>query len=283
MPGTDHELTVELLRRRPAIVARLLHDALGVRVEDELVVTSETFTQIEPSSYVADLVLEGADTTLILECQGSRDARKLRSWPAYVARAHAATGKRTLLIVVALDAAVAGWAARPIATFQDGGFRPLVIGPSAIPRVTDPAAARSLPELAVLSALAHGRSDSAIEVGLAGWFAAEAVARADEDRGKLYADAVLASLTDENARALLEVVMKTEGYQYRSVFARQNFADGKAEGKAEGRVEVVRALSEALGLGWSAARAELVSRQSPEQLDRLVARLGTDRRWPDDA
>jgi len=66
---------------------------------------------------------------------------------------------------------------RARATFHDGLFRPLVLGAADIPRVTDTSVARAEPELAVLSALAHGREEGALEVGLAGWDAAAAVAR----------------------------------------------------------------------------------------------------------
>ena len=179
------------------------------------------------------------------------------SWPVYVASAHAATGKRTLLVVLAFDDSVAEWASRPIATFHDGTFRPIVLRASSLPRVTDLDTARAQPELAVLSAFAHGRERGAVEVGLAAWVGAVTVASHDADRGKLYADAVLASLTKRDARALLEVVMKTDGYQYKSEWMKQNFAEGEAKGRAEGKAE---------------GKAE-----------RLIVRISAERRWPDDA
>ena len=287
MPSPKHELTLDLFRRRPALLAVLLRSARGVEVESSLAVRSETFAQLKTSSYAADVVLEGERDTLILEVQLRRDEEKLRSWPLYVASAHAATGKRTLVVVLALDGGVARWAARPIATFQDGSFCPIVLQGSSIPRVTDLEAARAEPELAVLSALAHGREHRAVEVGLAAWIGAVTVAVGDADRGKLYADAVLASLSKKDARALLEVVMKTEGFEYKSEWMRQNFAEGraagKAEGKAEGLREIVAALCGAHGLGWSDARAALVSAMSVTELERLVVRISADRRWPDDA
>jgi hypothetical protein len=49
------------------------------------------------------------------------------------------------------------WCARAYAYDHLGStFRPLVIGPSAIPRITDVEQARALPVLALLSVAAHG-------------------------------------------------------------------------------------------------------------------------------
>ena len=62
----------------------------------------------------------------------------------------------------------------------------------------------------------------------------------DDERGRLYADLVLASV-DEAARAILEALMVSGKYEYQSDFARryvaQGRAEGREEGKAEGRVE----------------------------------------------
>jgi hypothetical protein len=48
------------------------------------------------------------------------------------------------------------WASRPIELGGGNVFTPLVIGPSGVPIVTDTARALADPELAVLSAMAHG-------------------------------------------------------------------------------------------------------------------------------
>jgi len=58
--------------------------------------------------------------------------------------------------VVTVDAAIAAWAARPIRTGHPGfDLVPIVLGPEAMPWVTEPDQARKNPELAVLSALAR--------------------------------------------------------------------------------------------------------------------------------
>lgn len=54
-------------------------------------------------------------------------------------------------------ASVARWAAQPIELGHPGwDLKPLVLGPAQIPVVASAAEARAAPELAVLSALAHG-------------------------------------------------------------------------------------------------------------------------------
>ena len=266
----------------------------GVRLES-LTSASEAFGEIDPSTYTADLVLVGADETLVIEVQLGRDTDKRMSWPLYAASAHARTRHRTLLVVVALEESIAEWSRRPIATFHDGTFRPIVIGPREIPRVTDLQEAAAQPELAVLSALVHGRDAGALEVGLAGFTAAAEVAREDRDRGRLYADAVLDALSREDMRVLLEVVMKNETFPYKSEFARENYergrtlgiAEGKAEGIAEGKAEGLRAVLVALcrehGIAWTQSREANVSALDADTLERLVVRVIAERRWPDDA
>ncbi len=65
-----------------------------------------------------------------------------------------------LLLVVAPDASVARWCAQPIELGHPGFMlQPLVAGPNAIPVLTDEQAARRDPELAVLSAMAHGQTE----------------------------------------------------------------------------------------------------------------------------
>ena len=127
--------------------------------------------------------------------------------------------------------------------------------------------ARALPELAVLSTLMHGR------------------------RGSLSADAVLAALSSEDMRALLEVVMKNESFPYESEFARENYERGMAEGeakgvaagKAEGLRTVLIALCRAHGIEWTDARAANVTALDTDTLERLIVRVSAERRWPDDA
>ncbi len=99
--------------------------------------------------------------------------------------------------------------------------------------VRDAAVAERSPELAVLSVMLHGHGGDALAIAEAALGAARGL---DDERSKLYADLVLASV-DEAARAILEALMASGNYEYQSDFARRYVAQGKAEGKAEGLAE----------------------------------------------
>jgi hypothetical protein len=101
----------------------------------------------------------------------------------------------------------------------------VVLGPVQVPVVTDVAVARRLPELAVLSALAHGgrKDPSAVFEAL---FAALDVI--DHDHANLYTDLVFTVLPAA-ARVWLEEFMTTAPHRYQSDFARRYFSQGEAE------------------------------------------------------
>jgi len=65
------------------------------------------------------------------------------------------------LISEIMDDSVARWAARRIELGGVHYFAPDVLGPSRVPEIDDEAQARANPELAVLSAMAHGRDQHA--------------------------------------------------------------------------------------------------------------------------
>ena len=86
------------------------------------------------------------------------------------------------------------------------------------------AAAASDPELAVLSAMAHGKDENpkkSLQIALAAQLASAGL---DEDRSRLYFDLVLNSLS-EAARQALQT-MDPAKYQYQSEFARRYIALG---------------------------------------------------------
>lgn len=129
------------------------------------------------------------------------------------------------LLVVAPDPGVAAGCAAPIETGIPGFvLRPPVLGREAVPVVTDPAEAARRPELAVLSALAHGSSEQGAAIAAA---VLPAIRELDEDMARFYGDVVLNSLNDA-ARRALEAMRK--GYEYQSDFARKYVAHGRQEG-----------------------------------------------------
>jgi hypothetical protein len=240
MASMQHEGLLLLFRNRPTLAPELLRDALGVPLPawSEARVESAELTQVVPTEYRADLVvllLEGQPIfAIVVEVQLARDDGKWMSWPVYLASLRARVGCPTALLVVAPDATVARWCARPIELGHPGFvLRPLVTGPDAIPIITDEQAAREDPELAVLSAMAHGQQ----EVGEAIAHAVlSAVVGLEAERVRLYVDLALSSLS-EVARAALEALMRSGNYEYQSEFARKYVAQGREEGRQEGRQE----------------------------------------------
>jgi len=107
------------------------------------------------------------------------------------------------------------------------------MGPDAIPVILDEQVAREDPELAVLSAMAHGHEE--VGASLAHTVLA-AVAGLDAERVRLYVDLAMASLS-EAARTALEALMQRGTYEYQSEFARKYVAQGREEGREEGRQE----------------------------------------------
>ncbi|MBI3181707.1 MAG: hypothetical protein HYZ28_06155 [Myxococcales bacterium] len=275
MPSTLHEALLLLFRNRTTLAPELLQRALAVPVPSftEARVEDAAFTQVTPTEYRADLVVLLGDRApvfgIVVEVQLSRDETKRFTWPFYAVALRARLRCPTCLLVVAPDARVAEWASEPIELGQPGSqYRPLVLGPGLVPLIASESEARRAPELAVLSALAHGNRERGIEVGKAVFIAARDL---DEDRRLLYIDLVLAFLS-EDARKNLEDQMAREGYEYQSDFARRYFAEGKAEGKAEGlRAALVKVL-EVRGFDLSPdLRRRIEAEANIERLERWLS------------
>jgi hypothetical protein len=172
------------------------------------------------------------------------------------------------LLVVAPDPAVAGWCAEPIETGIPGFvLRPPVLGRETVPVVTDPAEAARRPELAVLSALAHGEGEQGAAIAAA---VLPAVAGLGDDRARFYGDLVLNSL-NEAARRALEAMMK--GYEYQSDFAKKYYGQGRDEGRLEGRAqEAAQAVLTVLrvrGIGVpESTRERILAEKDPARLER---------------
>ena len=140
----------------------------------------------------------------------------------------------------------------------------------------DVAVAERSPELAVLSVMLHGRGADALRVAEATLTAARSL---DDERARLYADLVLASV-DGAARAILEALMVSGKYEYQSDFARRYVAQGRAEGReageAAGRAHALLAVLAARGLEVPEdVRARIVGCPDLARLDRWLSRAVT--------
>jgi hypothetical protein len=119
-----------------------------------------------------------------------------------------------------------------------------------IPKALSLARARRMPELAILSALFHGRNTDAqrtIEL------AVRAARSLDEERAGTYLDLIDSTL-GRFARAALETAMPLPGYEYKGEFAKKYYGEGRAEGARA----ALLAVAAARGIGLSRdARARI--------------------------
>jgi hypothetical protein len=241
MPSNMHETIIEMFRDRPSLAPELLGNILGVPIPEygEASLDSAEFTEVTPTEYRADAVVllsEGAPVlAVVVEVQRKPDKRKRWTWPVYLASVRARRKCPAVLLVICPDRQTATWSGECIELGHPGWvLSPMVIGPEALPVITDDKEAARAPELAVLAAPAHGGTDDQGRQVLEALIGA--LACVAPDKATLYADYV-GHMLPAAARHLLEALLKTGTDRYQSDFARRWVAEGKAEGKAEGIAE----------------------------------------------
>jgi hypothetical protein len=284
MPSIPHEALVEVLRENPALIATLLARAGRLALPDHDHVTAESadLGSALPKELRADLALrfDHLDSPVlgaVIEVQLSIDPDKGFAWPAYAISLRSRHRCPVIVVVITVDRRVADWARKPIVFGPEAGhLTPLVLGPDELPAITDPVEAASSPELATLSALAHGRDDDVEQAARIAAAAVEAVLRLPDRRGVLYYDLIIAAL-GEAARKAFEMFPRDYTFQdegLRRAHAEgeaRGKAEGKAEGEAKGRAEAVVLVLEARGLGPSAdERARILGCADEETLVRWL-------------
>lgn len=272
-----HESHLLLFRNQPALAAQLMRAALGVHLPAyrEARVISADLTDIQPAEYRADMVVQLFDDesvfAIVVEVQLAEDPRKRFTWPAYAAVLRARLECPVSLLVVTPDDAVARWAARSVHTGGLHPFAPYVLGPAVVPAITEEESARANPELAVLSAMAHGSDDDVERSTRIAMTAQKVTAGLDADRSKLYFDLILNSLSEAARKALGSMDART--YEYQSDFAKRYVAQGVAQGEAAGRASVI-ARQLAVRFGPLSADVERSLRETPiADLDAMAERL----------
>ncbi len=237
MPSFTHEVIVELFRNRPELAPALLRDALRAPLPEytHAEIIEATLIDIQPAEYRADLVVLLNNNVpvygIVVEAQLQRDPSKLFTWPTYAMLLRSRQRCPACVLVFAGDESVAEWARQPIEVGGGNRFTPWVISPNGVPVVTDEQEAAADPELAVLSAMAHGMDEDHALAARIAVVAQVASLGLDVDRSKMYCDLIFHSLTETARRALL--TMNPGNYQYQSDFAKRYVAEGRAEGKAE--------------------------------------------------
>jgi|SRR5579872_1382345 len=279
MPSRLHEDLLRLFQNRPALAAELAREALHANLPpfSEARVDSSNLNDIRPAEYRADLVVllltDRPIHGIVIEVQLARDEEKEYVWPAYVCNLRNRIRSPVCLLVITVDENVARWARRPIEIGGDSQFKAWVLSPSGVPEIVDEQTAKQDPELAVLSAVAHGRdadTEKAVQIALA---AEVALLNLDAERSTLYRDILSEALSEAARRALQS--MNPAKYEYRSEFAKRYYGQGLEKGLAEGRAEVILKLL-TLRFGELPEGARAAVKAAPvEELDRMSERLLT--------
>ncbi|MGH8879052.1 MAG: hypothetical protein ACRD0P_17215 [Stackebrandtia sp.] len=162
---------------------------------------------------VDDTVVRAAIVERQLRADRHTLRKKQRAWAAYTGNLYARLGVPVDLLVFCPTDDVAGTCGQPIRLTTNGcELRPLVIGPSGFPRITDPEQACQSPELAVLSLRHHARDpDSAVKPLVRA--VDTALTTLDEDIARQYADYVFGYLNPA-MQNFMEAVMETEERPY---------------------------------------------------------------------
>ncbi|MEU8194132.1 hypothetical protein AB0C10_10160 [Microbispora amethystogenes] len=282
MPGLDHEMPIALIHNRPETALELLHIATGAPVPPFTAARVEAVdsSQPVPVERRADSVVVVRDETgeatmaVIVEVQRGYDRGKRFSWPVYVTTLRSRYKCDTALLVICPDQTMARWCRQAIGLGPGGVITPLAIEPGDIPLVTDPTVARTCPELAVMSVVAHAEEADdgpALEALLAG------LATLDEDRATVYLDYVFSALPAVTVKRLEEMVTTIQDFEHLGEkYFSHWLAKGRTEGHAEGEIDAILNVLEARGLEVPDDVRERIRRcQDLDQLRTWVRRAVT--------
>jgi hypothetical protein len=250
-----HEDLLGLVRERPAFAAEVLAKLVDVHVPRfaNARVTDSALNEA-PIELRADAVVLLDDERpvfgIVVEAQLQRDGRKEYTWPAYAAIARARHECPFVVIVLTASSQVARWAGETI-QLGCGTFRPIVLGPEQIPKVTDPAQAIRDPELALLSVMTHGAGDD-IDTAVRIATATSEILLHDEVKKTmnkaLYLGLIERSLS---AAAKEKFRMQPETRRLYSDSYYEGMEAGEAKGEARGRIQAVLKILTKRGLAVS--------------------------------
>lgn len=279
MPTIEHNGLVEMFRDNPGLAPHLLDILFHLDLPPyaSVAVVESALDQLAPAEFRADLVLDlrdeagAAALSIVLEVQRDRDPDKKRSWPVYVATVHARRRCAVVVLVVTTDPSVAAWAAEPI----DLGLglstvKPLVLGPSVVPEVTDPVEAEREKELSILSAVAHGNGPNGLAVVLA---ALAALGRLDLEHAAVYFHIVYSALREPMQRAIQAKIME-QRFEIRELlppFMQQLIDEGVSRGERQAELRGEQR-GERRGEQRGEQQGELQGKRAA--LLRVIARIG---------
>ncbi|MES9542663.1 hypothetical protein [Actinomadura sp. NPDC000600] len=282
MVTAKHEGPIQIIRDNPEVVAQLLQTAFHIELSKDLVIraASEEFTNIAPTAYRADSVIEICEgdsgrpsMAVVVEVQQRQDPAKRRSWPVYLTTLKARTRCPCYLLVICPESPVADWAREPIKIGHPGfDLRPLVVGPGVGPLVTSTEQAAQAPEMAIVGTLANvtAPDQTAMEITHA---ALVTIENAGHENADLYTDLVLNALP-KAARRILEELVNTGIVEYE--FKSDLFLRSQAKGEVKGEAKSVLKVLDARGLSVSdEVREQILACTDQEQLDQWLVRAAT--------
>ena len=226
-----------------------------------------------PTEYHADAVVrlcerDGATTAAVItEIQLRADEDKRFTWPLYVTALRAKLRCPVFLLVVVPEKKIEIWANEVVPLGPPGFlFKPSVLAFPDLPRIVNAAEAKRLPELAVLSALAHPEPEIATT-------AFSAIRAFPHDDQRLYTDMILAGLpTDLRERMQARMV---KDYVYKSEYALKYVGEGMEKGERQGLQSAVLSLaSDKLPRVFAKDKAALRRITDTEKLTKLTVALG---------
>jgi hypothetical protein len=237
VPSFNHDFLVKLFHDCTELAPSLLGACAKIAIDhDRAEDRSIDLTQVTSTEFRADavVILENQDRRpvagLVIEVQIDDDDRKRFSWPSYVTTLRAKYQCQTMLLVLAPNRAVERWARRPIEIGHPGFcLTPIVIGFRDVPRIQNGDDAARMPELAVLSTLAHPE----LEIARATIFGIEHL---PPEQKELYMDVIM-SVVPATVRQRLEVDMESCTDHYRSEWVHKFVVKGREEGRQEGLEE----------------------------------------------
>ncbi|GAA4894008.1 hypothetical protein [Streptomonospora salina] len=250
MVGYNHELPVLFLQYRPDTAPQILREVDASQLpkyhRSEIGCTDLSSFPIKEHKADAVTVLYREDDTKLLaivtEIQLRTSEEKRYTWPQYVTNLREKLRCPVQLLVVCPDMHTTEWA-RGLFDIETDKFAliHIVVGPDNMPVVDDPEKARRHPEVAVLSAAAHGDSTDVLDAAQA---ALDAVS---PDRVEYYYDYIVSNLSTA-AREHWEARMETLTYGWQHDVRSKWAQEGRDEGRAEAAARHVVALLETRGI-----------------------------------
>lgn len=275
MPTLEHEYVLHLCRNEPSLVVDLLRECFGETIPTEAKVTLDSgdFGEPETTERRGDtaLLMRTGDTVhgLVVESQRKYEEYKFRRWSVYCATLADRYNCMADVVVFCPSQSDADLYDRPYRLGNGRVLHAYVIGPNRIPIVSDPARVATLPELGVLSAVAHGRREGIIDALLTG------LEKIDVERAQSYTEILLALLKPAD-RTYVEDAVAVGPFRYQSEFTERLKAEGRVEGRAEGRAEDVLMILNKRGLSVDeATEARIRATTDHSQLDALLERALT--------